>query len=216
MSRRPVESLLAGPLYAILDEQALGLRAIPKTARTLAEAGIRCLQIRAKQASCRDLYDTVKETLLGLEGGEAVLWLDDRADLAALFPVHGVHLGQRDLPAPRVREIVGSEVAIGMSTHNRQQVRQAAADPAVDLIAIGPVFPTRSKQAPDPVVGLELVSWARQQTDKPLVAIGGIQASNLSSVLGAGADAAAMIGALSRGDIWHNSRQLLSVLEDRG
>jgi thiamine-phosphate pyrophosphorylase len=127
--------------------------------------------------------------------------VDDRADLAALFPVDGVHVGQRDLPPAAARRVVGGGVRIGLSTHDEEQLAAADADPAVDVIAVGPVFPTTGKEDPDPVVGLSFVRRARERTRKPLVAIGGIDAGNVAEVLAAGADAAAVLGAVCRGGV---------------
>jgi thiamine monophosphate synthase len=79
------------------------------------------------------------------------------------------------------------------------------------VIAVGPVFPTTGKALPGPVVGLEFVRWARRRTRKRLVAIGGIDAGNLAAVLAAGADSAAMIGAVCKGDIRANCQRLLAA-----
>jgi thiamine-phosphate pyrophosphorylase len=87
------------------------------------------------------------------------------------------------------------KLLIGFSTHNLSQVIAADTLP-IDYIAIGPVFATGSKANPDPVVGLEGVSQARQATKKPLVAIGGITRENCSQVRAAGADAVAVISDL--------------------
>ena len=125
--------------------------------------------------------------------------MDDRADLAALFPVAGLHVGQRDLPPAAARRVVGAGVRIGLSTHGEEQLAAADADPEVDVIAVGPVFPTTGKERPDPVVGLAFVRRARARTRKRLVAIGGIDAGNLAAVLAAGADAAVVLGAVCRG-----------------
>ncbi|HUF78317.1 MAG TPA: thiamine phosphate synthase, partial [Thermoanaerobaculia bacterium] len=89
-------------------------------------------------------------------------------------------------------------------------------DPEVDVIAVGPVFATASKDRPDPVVGLELVRWARSATAKPLVAIGGIDASNVAAVLAAGADAAAVLSAVSTGDVEAAARRLVEAAEEGG
>ena len=85
-----------------------------------------------------------------LEGSGVRLWVDDRADLAALFPVAGVHLGQTDLPPAAARRVVGEEMWIGLSTHDEEQLRAADADPEVDVVAVGPVFPTTGKERPGP------------------------------------------------------------------
>jgi thiamine-phosphate pyrophosphorylase len=84
---------------------------------------------------------------------------------------------------------------VGVSTHSPDQVR-AADHLAVDYIAVGPVYPTRSKVQPDPVIGPEGVRAARALTQKPLVAIGGITRENCRTVLDAGADTIAVISDL--------------------
>jgi len=121
--------------------------------------------------------------------------MNDRADLALAADFDGVHVGQDDLSVEAVRRIVGPNLIVGTSTHNPEQVREAdRANP--DYIAIGPVFATVSKANPDPVVGLEGVRLARSLTARPLVAIGGITAEHVRSVIEAGADSLALISAL--------------------
>jgi thiamine-phosphate pyrophosphorylase len=139
------------------------------------------------------------------------LWVDDRADLAALLPVGGLHLGQQDLSPGAARLLLPPRVLIGASTHDLAQLAAAAADPAVDVVAVGPVFATRGKADPDPVVGLELVREARALTDKPVVAIGGIDATRLGAVLAAGADAVAVLSAISPADVAGSCRRLLQA-----
>jgi len=206
---------MTGTVYAIADAEALAPRPLPDAVAEMAGAGIRWIQVRGKKLSGEDWYRALEGCCRLLEGSGAELWVDDRADLAALFPVAGLHLGQADLPPAAARNVVGRSVRIGLSTHDEAQLRAADADPEVDVIAVGPVFPTTGKERPDPVVGLEFVARARKLTAKPLVAIGGIGAGNVAGVLAAGADAAAVLGAVCRGetleDIGANSRRLLEA-----
>lgn len=210
---RPVR--VTGRVYAIADAGALGGVALPEAVAAMAEAGIGWIQVRAKELSGLELYRAVEACCRALAGSGAALWIDDRADLAALFPVAGLHLGQSDLPPAAARRVVGEDLWIGLSTHDEEQLAAADADPAVDVVAVGPVFPTTGKERPDPVVGLDFVRRARRRTAKPLVAIGGIDAANLAEVLAAGADAAAVIGAVCRGgslgDVRTNCRRLLAA-----
>lgn len=203
----------ASAVYAIADLGLLGASRLPPAVVEMAETGVRWIQIRAKEAADADLYRLVEACCRRLEDSGAMLWVDDRADIAACLPVRGVHVGQRDLSPSAVRSVVGSQLWIGASTHDLSQVAAAAADPAVDVVAVGPVFPTTSKHDPDPVVGLELVRRARGATSKPLVAIGGIDADNLGSVLAAGADHVAVLGAVCRGDVGRNCRRLMAAAE---
>jgi thiamine-phosphate pyrophosphorylase len=201
-----------GRIYAIADAGALGTTPLPEAVAAMAGAGIGWIQVRAKRLAGRELFRALEGCCRAVEGSGAALWVDDRADLAALFPVAGVHVGQTDLPPAAVRRVVGREIWIGLSTHDEVQLAAADADPEVDVVAVGPVFPTASKERPDPVVGLDLVRRARRRTAKPLVAIGGIGVENLASVLDAGADAAVVLGAVCRGglgEIATNARRLL-------
>jgi thiamine-phosphate pyrophosphorylase len=210
-----------GPLYAIADAEALAPLPVPSAVAAMAAAGVRTIQLRAKRWSGRQWYEGVAASCRALAGSRAALWLDDRADLAALFAasgVRGLHLGQRDLPPGAARPVVGDSLWIGMSTHNERQLAAADADPEVDLIAVGPVFPTTGKvpAPPDPAVGLDFIRWARARTAKPLVAIGGIDAERLAAVLAAGADAAVALGAVCRGDVRENCLRLLAAAASPG
>jgi thiamine-phosphate pyrophosphorylase len=201
-----------GRIYAIADVDALSGAALPEAVAAMAEGGIRTIQVRAKGRSGAEQYRWLEGCVRALEGSRTDLWIDDRADVAALFPVAGFHVGQRDLPPAAARRAVGEGIWIGLSTHDLEQVEAAELDPEVDLVAVGPVFPTTSKERPDPVVGLDFVRRARQLSGKPLVAIGGIGPENVAAVLEAGADAAVVLSAVCRrdlGEITANCRRLL-------
>lgn len=215
MSPRPRPA--PGPVYAIADVAALGRTPLSEAVARMAEAGIGWIQIRAKAAlSDADLYRQTEACCRALEGSGVSLWIDDRADLAALLPLAGVHVGQDDLPPSAVRAVVGEGLWIGLSTHGEEQLAAADSDPEVDVVAIGPIFPTTGKAHPDPVVGLEGLERARAATQKTLVAIGGIDAGNIARVLVAGADTAAVLGAVCRGDVGGNSRRLLAAAKGDG
>lgn len=201
----------SGRIYAIADVEALHPVPLPAAVRDMAAAGIRWIQVRAKQLPGGELCRQVEACCRILEGSGVRLWVDDRADVAALFPVAGLHVGQTDLPPAAARKVIGDEMWIGLSTHDEGQLRAADADPEVDVIAVGPVFPTTGKASPDSVVGLDFLRRARSLTAKPLVAIGGIDAGNIAGVIAAGVDAAAVIGAVCRGDVRVNALRLLQA-----
>jgi len=207
---------MRGSIYAIADAEALAPRPLPEAVAEMAAAGVRSLQVRAKKLSGSSGYEALEGCCRVLAGRGVELWVDDRADFAALFPVAGLHLGQTDLPPAAARRVVGRDVRIGLSTHTEEQVAAADADPDVNVIAVGPIFPTASKERPDPVVGLDLLRWARARTGKRLLAIGGIDAGNVASVLAAGADAAVVLGAVCRGDVRANCRRLLAAAGEAG
>lgn len=209
-------------LYAVADAEALGagvadgageaaVERLRRATRTMAAGGVRWIQLRAKRLADRDLERAAGACARELAGTGARLWIDDRPDVAALVGAAGVHLGQRDLPPRAARKTVGERVWIGRSTHDLEQLAAAAADPDVDVVAIGPIYSTTGKEDPDPVVGLDLLRRARELTDKPLVAIGGIDAGRAGEVLAAGADSVAAIGAVCRGDVADGCRRMLAA-----
>jgi thiamine-phosphate pyrophosphorylase len=184
-------------LYPILDAGLLlqsGV-SIEGFARDLREAGIRFLQYRDKDASDEVVLERAALLRSIFPASDSCLILNDRVSLVRAAGFDGVHVGQEDLSPAEVRASLGPEVLIGVSTHSQEQWMDAADGPA-DYVAIGPVYTTVSKLAPDPVVGLEGVQTARAMTTKPLVAIGGINRSNCAAVIGAGADSVAVISDL--------------------
>lgn len=184
-------------LYAIADADLLrarGLELLPFVAE-LQTAGVTLCQYRNKSGSVRAILKEMQR-LNGLRSGKDFrLILNDRADLALLAGADGVHVGQQDLAPKDARRIVGPARWVGVSTHDLAQLEAADASDC-DYIAYGPVFPTATKQNPDPVVGLAGLREARRRTRKPLVAIGGITTANARQVLDAGADSIAVISAL--------------------
>ncbi len=185
-------------LYPILDADALARAGVPlaTAAQALYDAGLRWIQYRDKQGSDAAIVERMRELRAIFPAGEAVLILNDRVHLCAAVEADGVHIGQDDMAPAEARGILGSERLLGVSTHSIAQMRAALATGAPDYLAIGPVYPTGSKENPDPVVGLEGVRAARALTQLPLVAIGGISRETARVVIEAGADAVAVISAL--------------------
>ena len=184
-------------LYPILDTSCFAAsQELIRAARDLLQAGCTLLQYRNKSGNARAMLE--QASALKIRFGSAVtLIMNDRADLCLAADLDGVHVGQEDLSPESVRKIIGPDRWLGVSTHNREQLREADSTSA-DYLAIGPVFTTSSKENPDPVVGLEGVRRARVLTRKPLVAIGGITRANAASVIEAGADSVAVISDLLR------------------
>jgi thiamine-phosphate pyrophosphorylase len=195
-------------LYVIADRVTLDARGVSVAAfaAELAQAGVGIVQYRDKRNGPQEVLRAAAEISAAFAGREAMLVMNDRADLAKLSGWNAVHVGQGDLPVRSAKRLVG---AVGISTHNGTQVLEADAafeacevdgnvSPAGawDYIATGPVFATGTKKDVEPVVGLEGVRRARSLTSKPLVAIGGITRENARSVIDAGADSVAVISGL--------------------
>ena len=200
-------------LYAIIDPaQAPGI-APAEIARILLEAGVRLIQYRDKRATSRQLLLAAGEIAGQVQQSSAFFIVNDRADVARVLNAHGVHLGQDDLPVDLARRVLQPGQWIGFSTHTLDQVKEAD-ETSADYIAFGPIFSTRSKENPDPVVGLDGLRRARLATRKPLVAIGGITLENARATLEAGADSVAVISALlSAPDVAQCASEFLRAVE---
>ena len=199
-------------LYAIIDAAQTGNRSTAAVSDALLAAGVKLIQYRDKQASSRVLYENSFELAARARQANAVLIVNDRADVARVVQADGVHVGQDDLSVELARRVLGAGRRIGCSTHHPDQVRDADRSSA-DYIAFGPIFETQSKQQPDPVVGLEGLREARRLTRKPLVAIGGITLENARAVIEAGADSVAVISDLLKpDDIESRARDFLKLL----
>ena len=163
----------------------------------LALGGARLIQFRAKGLPDRQLFEQASEAVAGAREAGVPVIVNDRPDVALILGADGVHVGQDDLAPAECRRLLGDEAIVGVSTHHRDELR-AAVDAPVDYVAVGPVFPTVTKQAPAPVVGLDFLRLARGMTRRPLVAIGGITRANVAEVVSAGADGVAVISDLLR------------------
>ena len=178
-------------LYVILDS-ALLKKTPRESAEEFAEAGVRLMQYRDKSAPAREMLRNARELVHCVAPYGASMIVNDRPDVAKLAGARGVHVGQDDLEPVQARAIVGAEMLVGVSSHNMKQFQQAAGTSA-DYIAVGPIFATKSKGNPDPVVGIELIRRVRPLTQKPIVAIGGITLETAKQVIDAGADCVAVI-----------------------
>ena len=182
-------------LYPITDAQLSGLTHAEQVER-LSEGGARLIQVREKRLSPREFYREAEEALRVARRRGVRLIINDRADVALSLGADGVHLGQDDLPPRAARRLLGEQAIIGFSTHTLEQAVAAARLP-IDYLALGPIFPTTSKENPDAVVGLQGLRLVRRELPSvPLVAIGGITLENGAEVIAAGATSIAVISAL--------------------
>jgi len=179
-------------IYPITDTRISSLTHTQQVKR-LIDGGATFIQLRDKGSSARAFYDDAVHALRIARSARATTIINDRVDVALALGADGVHLGQTDLPVPIARQLLGRNTIIGYSTHDLAQVR-IALDLPIDYLAFGPVFQTRSKQNPDPTVGLETLSTVKSLAGAmPVVAIGGIDRSTVRNVLEVGVDAVAII-----------------------
>lgn len=199
-------------LYAITDAALCSPMALEEAARQAVAGGAGVLQLRDKQASARALYEQALLLKAVADKGGALFIVNDRADVALAAKADGVHVGQHDLPVAQVRCIVGEEMILGVSVESIEEARRAVVDGA-DYLGVGPIFHTETKQITR-ATGVALIARIREETDLPLVAIGGIGLDNIGAVARAGADGAAVISALmGASDIRRAAQELRAAFE---
>jgi thiamine-phosphate pyrophosphorylase len=185
-------------LYAIVDCDFLAARSCEPLAflERLVDAHPAAIQLRAKSAGARVTLDAARRMAALCRDASIPFFLNDRPDLALLSGSSGVHLGQSDLRLEDARRL-SPDLLLGVSTHRHDELEQALAE-RPSYVAFGPVFATRSKRDPEPVVGLEALARAGarcREARVPLVAIGGIDEARAREVAGR-ADVGAVISAL--------------------
>lgn len=172
--------------------------------------GVRWVQYREKGKSRRVVYEEAVRLRKLTQDFNAILIVNDHADIALCVNAEGVHLGQEDLPLREARKIMGKNRIVGISTHSLEQAIEAEKGGA-DYIGFGPVFHTITKEAGSPK-GVSMLREVKKQVTIPLVAIGGINLENIQLVLDAGADAVAVASAILSGEIEGNVNRFMEII----
>ena len=199
-------------LYPIIDADVCAQRGHDPLA--LAEAclrgGARVLQLRAKQAAGGALLALADALVSATRPWDALVIVNDRADIARMAGAAGVHVGQDDLPVEDVRRLLPAPAIVGVSTHDARQLDAALLSTA-DYVAVGPIYGTATKDTGYDAGGLDLIRGAAGR-GKPVVAIGGITLERAAAVAAAGAAALAVISDLLAGDAEARVRAYLEAI----
>ncbi|RAX47973.1 thiamine phosphate synthase [Arthrobacter sp. AQ5-05] len=179
--------------------------------------GVDVIQLRDKSLDAAqelELLGVLRE--VAADAGK-LFSVNDRADLALLSGAPVFHVGQKDLPLPAARSLVGPSVIVGLSSHDPVQISAAATDANTDYFCVGPLWATPTKPG-RAAVGLEMVEHAASLgTDKPWFAIGGIDLGNVEQVVAAGASRIVVVRAITEAeDPAAAAQELLSRLPELG
>jgi len=157
------------------------------------------VQLRMKDESENDVALMAKKLRRITERTCTKFIINDYPHIARDCGADGVHIGQGDQPYNEVRELVGPDMIIGISTHSPLQTK-AACELYPDYIGVGPVFATPTKKTPDPVIGIDGMREMLAAATVPAVVIGGINLNNLPEVLSAGAKNFCMVRQVNQAD----------------
>lgn len=161
--------------------------------------GVTAVQLREKNGTDREILQTADRVRELCTDHGAAFFMNDRVDLALAAGADGVHLGIDDLSIPAVRRIAGPNLWIGFSPDTDTGARSAKLEGA-SYLGVGPVFGTRSKPDAGPAIGVSMLRRRIAIADLPVIGIGGIDASNVASVIRAGATGVAVMSAVLRAD----------------
>ena len=199
-------------LYVVTDRHEAAGRDLEEIVVAAAQGGAGAIQLREKDLSARDLYALGARLQAALVPYGVPLLINDRLDVALALDAAGVHLAGHSLPTAIARRVLGAGKLLGVSTHSVEEAR-CAADDGADFIVFGPVFATPSKVVYGPPQGLQHLRTVVRAVRIPVIAIGGIDHTNLPQVVQAGAYGVAMIRAvLAAPDPYKATQQLRTAL----
>ena len=182
-------------VYAITDSKSGKNKDFLEYCEELLKGGAKIIQYREKSRDLKKLLKEAKSLRILTKKYNAIFIVNDHLDIALLSEADGIHIGQDDLPIKDIRNLLGDDKIIGISTHNPAEARQALLDGA-DYIGVGPIFYTETKEDVCAPVTLEYLEFVNKNIDLPYVAIGGIKESNIQQVLFKGAKSTCLVSEL--------------------
>ena len=199
-------------LYAVTDRAWVGDQTLYQQVESALKGGVTCVQLREKELDeeaflkeAFELHDLCKKY-------NVPFFINDNVDIAIRCHAEGIHVGQEDMAAAQVRARVGDGMMIGVSVHSVEEAKQAVRDGA-DCLGVGAMFSTSTKTDVD-VLPKETLKAICDAVDIPVVAIGGLNKSNILELSGTGVDGVALVSAIfSAEDIESECRELRALSE---
>jgi len=186
-------------LYLITDRRQTRGRPLVQTVERAVRGGVRAVQLRERDLDTRTLFELACQLRVASERYDAVLFINDRIDVALACGADGVHLPSNSFSVTDARALLGPDRLIGVSTHRPDEVAAAAAAGA-DFAVFGPVFDTPSKRAYGLPVGLDALADAVKASTIPVLAIGGVTVERVGALLDRGATGIAVFRAILEAD----------------
>ncbi len=195
MTNRSSAEKLIGGIYVIVDPEHCGGRDIFTIAEATSSAGAAAIQLRHKQAPKTAITDEARTVAEICRANNTVFIVNDHPDIAADVDADGVHVGQGDLSIAECRNVLQAHQIVGKSNALLEEA-QDSFDEGADYIAVGSIFSTATKSDTRPA-GLSTLRSVTQRVTAPIVAIGGINGSNIAEVVRTGADCVCVATAIT-------------------
>ncbi len=182
-------------LYFVTDSGLCGSRPVADVVLAAIRGGAACVQLREKDAATRAFVEEARMIKEMVAPFRIPLIINDRLDVALAVGADGVHVGQDDMPYEIARRLLGPDAIIGLSVETWADVERAETL-AVDYLGVSPIFATPTKTDTKAPWGIDGLARIKAFSRHPLVAIGGLNASNAAAVVAAGADGVAVVSAI--------------------
>ncbi|MEZ9666417.1 thiamine phosphate synthase [Vibrio breoganii] len=182
-------------LYFVTDDQQ-DIETLCSVVKQAIAGGVTMVQIREKHGDVRAFIERARAVKSVMRGSGVPLIINDRVDVALAVDACGVHLGQSDMPVADARRLLGDNKLLGLSVESEEQLLEAQSF-AVDYLGVSAIFATPTKTNTVKHWGIEGLTKAVELSKLPLVAIGGINDSNIKSVVDTGVDGIALVSAIS-------------------
>ena len=200
-------------LYAVTDRAWTGKQSLYEQVESALKGGVTCVQLREKELDEESFLKEAIEICELCKRYEVPFFINDNVDIAIKCHADGIHVGQEDMEASKVRERVGEEMMIGVSVHSVAEAIEAVKNGA-DCLGVGSMFSTSTKKDVD-LLPKETLRDICAAVDIPVVAIGGINRSNILKLSGSGADGVALVSAIfASEDIESECRELYKLSEE--
>ncbi|ANO34576.1 thiamine-phosphate diphosphorylase [Vibrio breoganii] len=198
-------------LYFVTDDQQ-DIETLCSVVKQAIAGGVTMVQIREKHGDVRAFIERARAVKSVMRGSGVPLIINDRVDVALAVDACGVHLGQSDMPVADARRLLGDDKLLGLSVESEEQLLEAQSF-AVDYLGVSAIFATPTKTNTVKHWGVEGLTKAVELSKLPLVAIGGINDSNIKSVVDTGVDGIALVSAISAAsDPTQASKDLLNKM----
>ena len=200
-------------LYAVTDRAWIGKQNLYEQVESALKGGVTCVQLREKELDEEEFLKEAMELSALCRKYGVPFFVNDNVEIAVKCHADGIHVGQEDMEAAKVRQRVGDDMMIGVSVHSVEEALEAVRNGA-DYLGVGAMFSTATKTDVD-VLPKETLSSICAAVDIPVVAIGGINKSNISQLSGTGVDGVALVSAIfAAEDIESECRQLRRLSEE--
>ena len=199
-------------LYAVTDRAWVGKQSLYEQVECALKGGATCVQLREKELDDEAFLNEAMEISALCRKYGVPFFINDNVEIAIKCHADGIHVGQEDMEASKVRERVGSDMMIGVSVHSVEEALEAVKNGA-DCLGVGAMFSTSTKTDVN-VMPKETLRDICAAVDIPVVAIGGINKSNISQLAGTGVNGVALVSAIFAADDIENECRLLRKLSE--